>query len=143
MLTEVECLGACVNAPMLQVNNEWVYEDLNEKNIIELVETFRRGEPPKKGPQIERNHSEGPQGRTCFGKEFNPEQKIDRDFGLAKKQWEEKLAEEARKKAEMEAKKKEQAKAAEEYAQKARTEKKDTKETSIPNEQPKDEKKKP
>lgn len=25
-LAEVECLGACVNAPMMQVNNEWVYE---------------------------------------------------------------------------------------------------------------------
>lgn len=25
-ITEVECLGACVNAPMMQVNNEWVYE---------------------------------------------------------------------------------------------------------------------
>ena len=29
-LSEVECLGACVNAPMMQVNNEIVYEDLNE-----------------------------------------------------------------------------------------------------------------
>ena len=28
-LSEVECLGACVNAPMMQVNNEFVYEDLN------------------------------------------------------------------------------------------------------------------
>lgn len=33
-LSEVECLGACANAPMMQVNNHWVYEDLDENNII-------------------------------------------------------------------------------------------------------------
>lgn len=113
-------MGACVNAPMLQVNNEWVYEDLTEKNIVELVEQFRAGKTPKVGPQIDRNHSEGPQGRTTLTKEFSPEYTIDRDFAAAKKKWEEKLAEEERKKAEMEAKKREQAKAAEEAAQKAR-----------------------
>lgn len=122
---------------MIQVNNEWVYEDLNEKSIVDLVEAFRRGDNPKTGPQIARNLCEGPLGRTTLEKDFNTEQKFDRDFSAAKKQWEDKLAEEARKKAEMEAKKKEQAKAAEEYAQKARVEKKDTKETSIPNEQAK------
>lgn len=121
---------------MLQVNNEWVYEDLDEKNIIELVETFRRGEEPKKGPQIDRNHAEGPEGRTSLKvEEFNPEYTLDRDFAAAKQQWLDHKAEEAKKKAEMEAKKKEQAKAAEDYAQKARVEKKDTKETSIPNQQ--------
>jgi len=120
-IVEVECLGACVNAPMLQVNNEWVYEDLDEKSTINLIEQFRRGETPKVGPQIERNHSEGPHGRTCLQlKEFNPEYTIDRDFAAAKKQWEAKIAEDERKKAEMEAKKKEQAKAAEEAAQKAK-----------------------
>lgn len=33
-LQEVECLGACANAPMLQVNNEWVYEDLTPENTV-------------------------------------------------------------------------------------------------------------
>ena len=112
-------MGACVNAPMLQINNEWVYEDLTEKNIVELVDQLRRGETPKKGPQIERNHAEGPLGRTCFGKDFNPEAKVDRDFAAAKKKWEEKIAEDERKKKEMEEKKKEQAKAAEEAAKAA------------------------
>ncbi len=99
---------------MIQVNNEWVYEDLDEKNIIELIETFKRGDTPKWGPQTDRNFAEGPEGRTTLNfKEFNPEHTIDRDFGAAKKQWEQKLAEDERKKAEMEAKKKEQAKAAE------------------------------
>lgn len=121
-----------MNAPMIQVNNEWVYEDLDEKSIIELVETFRRGETPKKGPQINRNHSEGPSGRTTLHLDsFNPDHKIDRDFAAAKQQWLDKKAEEERKKAEMEAKKREQAKAAEDYAQKAKVEKIDTKERII------------
>lgn len=114
-------MGACVNAPMLQVNNEWVYEDLTEKNVVELVDQFRAGKTAKVGPQIDRNHSEGPKGRTSLTKEFNIEYSIDRDFPAAKKKWEEKIAEEEKKKAEMEAKKREQAKAAEEAAQKART----------------------
>ena len=49
-MTEVECLGACVNAPMLQVNNEWVYEDLDEENVIKLVDDFKNGKEVKKGP---------------------------------------------------------------------------------------------
>ena len=49
-LQEVECLGACANAPMLQINNEWIYEDLDEKNVIELVEKLRKGEEVKVGP---------------------------------------------------------------------------------------------
>ncbi len=65
-MTEVECLGACVNAPMIQVNNEWVYEDLDEENVVELVEQFRKGEKEKKGPQNHRMNSEGPDGRTSL-----------------------------------------------------------------------------
>ena len=34
---EVECLGACVNAPMMQINNDY-YEDLDEKNTIEIID---------------------------------------------------------------------------------------------------------
>ena len=93
---------------MLQVNNEWVYEDLTEKSIIELIETFRRGETPKWGPQVKRNFAEGPEGRTTLIN-FQDSPGIDRDFAAAKKQWEDRLAEEARKKAEMEAKKKAEA----------------------------------
>ena len=37
-ISEVECLGACVNAPMMQVNNEWFYEDLTPENTVELIE---------------------------------------------------------------------------------------------------------
>jgi len=72
---------------MLQVNNEWVYEDLNEENIIELIETFKRGEEPKRGPQIKRNDAEGPLGRTTLI-DFDTEVKHTRDFGAAKQEWE-------------------------------------------------------
>lgn len=51
---------------MVQVNNEWVYEDLDETNVVELIETFRRGETPKRGPQVDRRDSEGIQGRTTL-----------------------------------------------------------------------------
>ena len=49
-LSEVECLGACVNAPMMQVNNEWFYEDLNAENTVELLKKWKAGEEPKAGP---------------------------------------------------------------------------------------------
>ena len=34
---EVECLGACANAPMIQVNNEWFYEDLDYDSMTQLL----------------------------------------------------------------------------------------------------------
>ena len=49
-LSEVECLGACVNAPMMQVNNEWVYEDLTPETTVELLKKWKAGEEPKVGP---------------------------------------------------------------------------------------------
>lgn len=65
-LQEVECLGACANAPMLQINNEWIYEDLDEKNVIELVDKLRNGQEVKVGPQTDRINSEGPMKRTTL-----------------------------------------------------------------------------
>ena len=40
-LSEVECLGACSNAPMIQVNNEWVYEDLTPQSITHLMTAWK------------------------------------------------------------------------------------------------------
>jgi NADH-quinone oxidoreductase subunit E len=57
---EVECLGACVNAPMLQVGKDF-YEDLDGPLTEKLLEAFRRGEAPKPGPQNSRHTSE-PEG---------------------------------------------------------------------------------
>ena len=43
---EVECLGACVNAPMMQINNDY-YEDLDEKNTIEIINSLLKDKPIK------------------------------------------------------------------------------------------------
>jgi NADH-quinone oxidoreductase E subunit len=47
-LTEVECLGACVNAPIIQVNDDF-YEDLDGRSTEALIDALRRGEKPKPG----------------------------------------------------------------------------------------------
>jgi len=54
---EVECLGACVNAPMLQIGKDF-YEDLDGPKTEALLEAFRRGERPNPGPQNGRHTSE-------------------------------------------------------------------------------------
>ena len=46
--TEVECLGACVSAPMIQVNENY-YEDLNEKSTIEILDSLIIDKPLKPG----------------------------------------------------------------------------------------------
>ena len=43
---EVECLGACVNAPMMQINDDY-YEDLDEKNTIEIINSLLINKPIK------------------------------------------------------------------------------------------------
>ena len=45
---EVECLGACVSAPMIQINDDY-YEDLDEKNTIEILNSLIKNEPLKPG----------------------------------------------------------------------------------------------
>ena len=45
---EVECLGACVNAPMMQINNDY-YEDLDKEKTIEILDKILKGETPKPG----------------------------------------------------------------------------------------------
>jgi NADH-quinone oxidoreductase subunit E len=59
-LTEVECLGACANAPMVQINDD-NYEDLDEARTGAVLDALARGETPKPGPQIDRQTS-CPQG---------------------------------------------------------------------------------
>jgi NADH-quinone oxidoreductase E subunit len=43
---EVECLGACVNAPMMQINDDY-YEDLDEKNTIKIIDSLLEDKPIK------------------------------------------------------------------------------------------------
>jgi NADH-quinone oxidoreductase subunit E len=54
---EVECLGACVNAPMILIDKD-PYEDLDGPKTGELIESIRCGQQPKTGSQIGRHTSE-------------------------------------------------------------------------------------
>ena len=54
---EVECLGACCNAPMAQINFDY-YEDLTPENFRKLLGDLREGRPVKPGPQVDRSCSE-------------------------------------------------------------------------------------
>ena len=67
-LREVECLGACVNAPMAQIDDDF-YEDLDTASIVKVLDAFARGETPKPGPQSGRFSSE-PKGGVTTLKEF-------------------------------------------------------------------------
>jgi NADH-quinone oxidoreductase subunit E len=55
-LMEVECLGACVNAPMVQINDDF-YEDLTPETLNKVLDEFAAGRKPKVGPQIDRLNS--------------------------------------------------------------------------------------
>jgi NADH-quinone oxidoreductase subunit E len=55
-LSEVECLGACANAPMVQINDD-NYEDLSFDSMTAILDALARGDTPKPGPQIERQTS--------------------------------------------------------------------------------------
>ena len=66
-LTEVECLGACANAPMVQVNDD-NYEDLTGETMGAILDALARGETPKPGPQIERQASCPEGGPTSLKK---------------------------------------------------------------------------
>lgn len=62
---EVECLGACVNAPMVQVFKD-TYEDLTAESFNALLDGFAKGEPPRPGPQIDRQFSAPEGGPTAL-----------------------------------------------------------------------------
>jgi NADH-quinone oxidoreductase subunit E len=54
--TEVECLGACVNAPMVQINADY-YEDLTPESLTRILNDLAAGRSPKPGPQVDRHLS--------------------------------------------------------------------------------------
>ncbi len=62
---EVECLGACVNAPMVQVFKD-TYEDLTPESFEAVLDAFDRGETPTPGPQNGRHHSVPINGLTSL-----------------------------------------------------------------------------
>jgi NADH-quinone oxidoreductase subunit E len=53
---EVECLGACVNAPAVQINDDF-YEDLTPESFARVLDELAAGNRPKPGPQIDRQFS--------------------------------------------------------------------------------------
>ena len=65
---EVECLGGCVNAPVVQINDDF-YEDLDEASITKVLQAFRRGETPRPGPQVDRLASAPIGGATTLRSE--------------------------------------------------------------------------
>jgi NADH-quinone oxidoreductase subunit E len=62
---EVECLGACVNAPMVLIWSD-TYEDLTRESFGKLLDGFASGNPPKPGPQIDRQFSAPAGGLTTL-----------------------------------------------------------------------------
>jgi NADH-quinone oxidoreductase subunit E len=70
-LSEVECLGACANAPMMQINDD-NYEDLTSETTTAVLDALANGEVPKPGPQIDRQTS-CPEGGPTTLKEMATE----------------------------------------------------------------------
>jgi NADH-quinone oxidoreductase subunit E len=66
-LTEVECLGACANAPMVQINDD-NYEDLTETSMKAILDALASGQKPKPGPQVDRQTSCPEGGPTTLKK---------------------------------------------------------------------------
>ncbi len=64
-LTEVECLGGCVNAPVLQVDDDY-HEDLDYESTVRLIEALKRGERPDPGSAIGRQASAPAGERTTL-----------------------------------------------------------------------------
>jgi len=73
--TEVECLGACVNAPMVQVNDDFV-EDLDYENFTGLLRTLKNGGELKTGSMVGRTSSE-PEGGALVLTDVKPPPRFD------------------------------------------------------------------
>ena len=63
--TEVECLGACVNAPMMQINQDY-YEDLNEQKTEEIVKMLLEDKSPEPGSVKGRKNTAPEKGKTTL-----------------------------------------------------------------------------
>jgi NADH-quinone oxidoreductase subunit E len=62
---EVECLGACANAPMAQIN-DYFYEDLTPESLGQIIDDYRAGKAPKAGSYAGRHSSEPAGGVTSL-----------------------------------------------------------------------------
>ena len=63
--TEVECLGACVNAPMMQINQDY-FEDLDENKTEEIIQTLLKDKLPKPGSVKNRKNTAPEKGRITL-----------------------------------------------------------------------------
>ena len=63
--TEVECLGACVNAPMIQINDDY-FEDLDKEKTIKIIDQILEGKKPKPGSYRGRTNSEPENNRKTL-----------------------------------------------------------------------------
>ena len=63
--TEVECLGACVNAPMMQINQDY-FEDLDENSTKEIIQTLLEDKLPKPGSAKNRKNTAPEKGKTTL-----------------------------------------------------------------------------
>ena len=66
-MMEVECLGACANAPMIQINDDF-YEDLTPESMTEILESLKKGKMPPAGPQVKRQKAAPVGGATTLKK---------------------------------------------------------------------------
>jgi len=64
-LHEVECLGACVNAPMIQIGDDY-FEDLEAQDMIDIIDDLKAGKKPKSGPKSGRFTCEPAKGLTSL-----------------------------------------------------------------------------
>ena len=64
-LMEAECLGACVNAPMMQINDDF-FEDLDAASTVKVLDALARGETPPNGSQSGRQNSAPAGGRLTL-----------------------------------------------------------------------------
>ena len=62
---EVECLGACVNAPMMQINDDY-YEDLDKEKTLKIIDQILKGETPKPGSYRGRLNTEPENNRKTL-----------------------------------------------------------------------------
>ena len=62
---EVECLGACVNAPVIQINNDY-YEDLDKEKTLKIIDEILKGETPKPGSYRGRLNAEPENNRKTL-----------------------------------------------------------------------------
>jgi NADH-quinone oxidoreductase subunit E len=62
---EVECLGGCVNAPVVQIGSDY-YEDLTAESFEKILDAFAAGRTPKPGPQVDRQFSAPVGGPTTL-----------------------------------------------------------------------------